>query len=394
MKMIIRNRIVSFILIAATSISTTHGAIDEPTSEDVPIRLSTRKPLTKTDKWELHDPPEVLQKQASYRPQPGTVYQGQDQHQISSPRLEIIEPPNKSYIAGTYFLVKLKVHVLPSAEESFQRAYERDGHACLSLDDGPYHCWDFENAQIFYAHATDGNHTLTARLYKDGSIQNKTTSEKISFTIVHDPEFEEGAEFHTQSMTVRKNDIEETDDGSEEEEEAVEVSYPAVQIISPKDRVSYSGTRIGLKTFFEPEKPELFRRYFQYGFTCFNVDFATAYACYPLFQNNNDPFILGLDIGMHNIEAQLINPETGDLLRDSSTGTSIFFMAGESNEGANFVADINVRGKLHKVPIVQGGSIIEQAKNLCSSVGLIENIDCIEPVSGHLKLVAKQNGFF
>ncbi len=392
--MITRNRkVVSLVVIALLGISTSYGAIDEPTSEDVPIRLSTRKPLTKSNKWELHEPPEVLEEQAKYRPPPGTAYQGGQHHVSSSVRLQIVDPPNKSYIAGTHFIVKLKVHVPPSVEKSFQKAYERDGHACLSLDDGPYHCWNFENAQMFFAQATDGEHTLTAKLYRDGSLQHETTSEQISFTVVHNPEFEDGANFHKQTMTVKRRDVEdEEDDG--EEGEAVEVAYPTVQIINPEDRVSYSGTRVGLKTLLVPEPPKLFRKYFQHGFTCFNVDFATAHACYPLFQNNTNPFILGLDIGMHSIEALLINPQTGDLLKGSSRGRKIFFMAGESNEGAHFVANINVRGKLHKVPMVQGGSIIEQAKSLCSSVGLVESIDCIEPVSEHIKLVADQNGFF
>ena len=107
-----------------------------------------------------------------------------------------------------------------------------------------------------------------------------------------------------------------------------------------------------------------------------------------------DPFILNLKIGMHTIEALLINPQTGNLLKDSSRGKKVFFMAGDSNEGAHFVADINVRGMLHKVPMVQGGSIVEQARSLCSSVGLVDSIDCIEPLAGHLRSVADRHGFF
>jgi hypothetical protein len=391
----VRSSIILITLILSSSYSNAHGAIDGPSSEDAPIRLSSKtKPITTPHEWKLHDPPEVTEKESQYRPLPDASTQLNNQAQKgihADARLEIVEPPNKSYIAGKNFLVKLKVNLPQSAEESFKKAYEGDGHACLSLDEGPFHCWNFDNAKMFYTEATDGNHTLIAKLYKDGTLQDETSSEKISFTMVHNPEFIEGdLDLHSQNMINRESEKDET---ILEEEDGVEVTYPVVQIMNPLHRVSYSGTDIGIRTLLEPINPKLFEKFFQNGFSCFNVDFATAYACYPLFQDNAHPFVLGMNVGMHALEASLLNPETGNLLKDSSTGRHIFFMAGQSNKGAHFVADINIRGKLHKVPLVQGGSILAQAKSLCSSVGLTGNVDCIEPVLQHLTVVADQHGF-
>ena len=141
---------------------------------------------------------------------------------------------------------------------------------------------------------------------------------------------------------------------------------------------------IGFKTRLNPINPHLFEKYFQNSYTCFKVDFATASACYSIFNYNTDPFILGLNIGMHTIEASLVNPETGDLLQNSSSGRQTFFMAGTSNIGADFVVDVNIRGKLHRVPMLQGGSIQKQSKYLCASVGTGGNVDCIEQIQQYL----------
>jgi len=366
-------------------VSLVEGSIDEPNYADAPIRLSRPKPVTKPHHWDLYAPVEEVTRQSQDQPSPAVA---EPTHQSNRPqhdaRLEILEPPDKSFIAGKTFIVKLDIHVQPSTEALFKKAYEHDGHLCVSVDEGPYHCWNLDNAQILFNEVTDGNHTLNAKLYKDGKLQHETSSSEISFTMVHNPEFDDEIKFHNQNITSQ-DDVPVVDEEYNQEEGA-QVSFPVVEVLSPKDRVSYTGNHIGIKTLLKPSDPEQFKKYFENSFTCINIDLATVHACYPIFDEYNDPLILGLNNGMHTMQASLMNPETGDLL-DDSIHNNIFFMAGNANEGAHFVADINIRGKLHKVPIVQGGSLVEQAKYLCTSVGLTGSLDCLDPVYKHLTQV-------
>jgi hypothetical protein len=164
-------------------------------------------------------------------------------------------------------------------------------------------------------------------------------------------------------------------------------------MISPREKVSYNGTVMILRPLLMPSDPEQFEKFFKFAFNCFNLDLSTAHACFRIFNDLGDPFVLGLDGGMHTIEASLAHPNTGELLDGSSEGTKMFFMTGNDDEAALFVADINIRGKVHNIPLVKGGCIVAQTKTFCASVGLEDNSLCLNPVYDHLKEIASQYGF-
>jgi hypothetical protein len=71
----------------------------------------------------------------------------------------------------------------------------------------------------------------------------------------------------------------------------------------------------------------------------------------------------------------------------------VFFMAGDDNMGAAFTAEMNLRGKLHRIPVVMGGCISQQSKSLCRAIGLENNDVCVAPVFEHLRMIASQVGF-
>lgn len=443
-KAIIHIILTIWVLVWCLAVVVTNGEINGP-ADDAPIRLSTTKkskPITTPHHWKLHDPPSEIKyertgsslpplqnqvvKQETRRSAGGAETtrmhhhhhhhdssnhhdeeeeEHNDSFSSSSPiKIEIIEPPNSSYIAGQNFFVKIKIRVRPSDEQSFRKEYspENEGHICLSLDDGLFHCWSLESANILYSQVTDGEHNLVAMLYKDGSLQNETRSEEIMFTMVHDPQFLEEEDDDDNSTAIRHLHHQSTrrlnlEDGtiSEDGEDAndvggVDVSYPVVQIINPAHQVSYTGTKISIETLVEePQNPELFQKYFKYSFTCFNIDSATAYACFSLFhKSSSNLLVIGLSIGMHTIVATLSNPETRDILEDSSSLLQTFFMAGEDDVGAYAVADVNIKGIEHKIPLVEGSSIMKHAKHLCFMTGSRTSDDCIEPVVRHLQKYA------
>ena len=83
---------------------------------------------------------------------------------------------------------------------------------------------------------------------------------------------------------------------------------------------------------------------------------------------------------MHTIQAALSHPSNGNLLLESSVGTKMFFVSGNSNEAAAFTADVNIRGNMYRIPIVHGGSIASQTYAFCHDIGLEKNDSCTQLV--------------
>ena len=174
----------------------------------------------------------------------------------------------------------------------------------------------------------------------------------------------------------------------------MKVDFPIVQMISPREKVSYAGTILTLRPLLTPPDPEQFEKFFKVAFNCFILDISTAHACFRVFNNLGNPFVLGLDGGMHTIEASLAHPSTGELLEGSSEGTKLFFMTGKDDEELLFAANVNIRGNVHNIPLAKGGCIVAQTKSFCASVGLETNSLCLNPpVHDHLKERANQYHF-
>lgn len=347
------------------------GAIKSPVTQETPIRL------TKSPSRTSGAPPP---KQDS-------------SNSVKQIQLGIKEPPNGSFIGGTTVYVTLNLMV-DMDEQEFRKEY-KDARVCLSLDESNWFCWAFDS-KIMLSNTVDGTHTLQARLYHKGKLLDRSSSDVITFTTVSDPTIEESHDYHNQEMPEWHADIEDAvldlDEIDTVDEEGTEVSFPTVQLLTPMDKVSYSGTDVMIDTLVEPENPKQFNIFFRHAYTCFNIDMGTAHFCSPLFQDDK-PIVVGLDIGFHTIEASLSNPETGDVLEDSSSQI-VFFMAGTNNEGAAFTAEMNLRGKLNRIPVVKGGCITQQAISLCRSIRQEHNRACFSPVFDHLRMIASQVGFF
>ena len=362
-----------------------NGAITAPNSK-TPIRLSStseEKVTTTQHRWNLqqNQPVSASSNRRLY------INDLEENEVDNNPDaiVNIVEPPNESFLAGGNFYVA--VQIVPENETAFRQKYLQngDGRLCLSLDEAPYHCWPIDNAKIFFSQAIEGSHSIVAKLFKGGELQHTTKSKTTTFTIVYNPklEVESGTQFYSQIQA---------EDEENEEDELVDVTFPVLRVVSPAEKVSYSGNSITFASILQPLDPNQFKTYFSKAFTCLKVDAATAHSCFPIFGAKLDPLVLDLETGMHTIEAVLSHPQTGDLLEGSSLGPRIFFIAGVSNEAALFTAEVNINGQIHVIPIVKGGSIFEQTKALCFNVGLHNDTACSNQVLEYLKSAAEQRG--
>jgi len=318
----------------------------------------------------------------------------QNETKNTNAKLNILEPPMDSILAGSNF--KVSVQVLAENQDDFTDAYEKssDGKICISLDDSPFHCgWSAIDGNIFFSNAIEGSHTIVAMLYNNGTLHNESRSETISFTTVQNPDIDSDDDDEDSSLSldgISNQKVKNSSNG-----EVVNVKVPTVQIDSPADKVTYPGTSVTIRNIVDPPEPELFERYFKHSFICINIDAATAHSCFAAFGDTNPPFVIGLDPGLHSIEAALSHPESGDLLFQTSSSTKIFYVAGELNEAAYIVGEAAVDGATRFIPVAKGGSLSAQADGFCSSIGLKEDISCTGSVFHHLSKAwrAKELGF-
>jgi len=415
----------------------TSAAVIGPNLVDIPIRLADANIIT-NDLITKTYPQEAFQKQNYYKLQESTsmnrplsksserteLYSTTtdegNRNTMNQNRVVITEPSTGDLLEGNKFVIGLKIQ--STNETQFRETYieNKEGRICLSLDQSPYVCWP-PIGRMFFTQATEGEHEIVATLWRNGLLEESTTSERISFTTIFNPKIiqEEShdkvkPQHSLESHSYRTNDNMRRDNVMENRSnpsnDVVNVTYPIVHITSPLRKVSYPGESL----FFDYDLPitenqGLFKKYFQTAFVCINVDIATAFSCFPIFGLSNNtttttttnqasstiPWLVGLSKGMHTIEAMLSHPETGDLLPASSSGTIMFFMAGAENEGAAFIGSINIRGKRYDIPIMRGGCLEAQTQAFCRSIAGLSDLHqaCMDPVLSHLQEVAVQVGF-
>ena len=292
-------------------------------------------------------------------------------------KLKVLEPPAKSIVVGPSFLVSIEIE--PENMEDFSSVYEAEGaggKVCVSLDDELFYCWPALGGRILFSEALEGSHTLVAMLYKDGELREESSSGVVTFRTLNDPKVGESDLPKSASRDDNRQEKNATD-------EQVDVSYPVVEMVSPKHGVTYPGTSIILQTVVEPSNLELFQKHFQYAFSCVSVDIATAYSCFAIYGDKSPPVILGLESGIHIIEAALSHPENGGILFDSkSRGT--FYTAGASNQDAFVSINVTVDGYVREIPMMRDGDLLAQTNEFCASINMDEKAMCQDSIHERL----------
>ena len=294
-------------------------------------------------------------------------------------RLNITEPPPNSFVMGETLSVAIDIQ--PYNKNDFLSVYENsiDAKVCVSLDSNPYLCWPALTGRIFFSGTSEGKHKLEAMLYNDGELKKESRS-ATSFTTVHD-HGDTIVAGQDEQVTGKPNLEEDPTTG-----EQIHVEFPAVKISSPAANVTYPGTSVSISTVIEPTDAALFELYFKKAFVCVNIDSSSAYSCFSIFGEDKyaPPLVRGLDNGPHIIKAGLSHPETGEILLDSFSQVSTFFTAGELNEAASIAVEVNVSGRKHIIPMVEGSNFDAQTAAFCTDVQMAKNPSCTERIKAKL----------
>jgi len=123
------------------------------------------------------------------------------------------------------------------------------------------------------------------------------------------------------------------------------------------------------------EDRQTFEDYFRYQFTCYNLDAATAHACWSIYGENSTPYVDSLEPGLHTLEGVITHPETTKGIVETSTPMRTFYTAGDNNEAASIVVEIEVDTEITTIPVAAGADAHNQGFYFCGLRG-IEDESC------------------
>ena len=197
--------------------------------------------------------------------------------------VSILDPPNKSTIAGSSF--DLRVQIDPVNSEVFMESYNNsNSRVCVSLDGSPYSCWPVFGGKIRYINAVDGPHSIHAVLMKKGVIIPESITESVQFTTVESPEIEDENEEESSALE---------EEGEDGESKRVQLSMPQLILQVPPEKVTLPGSAVQLvsRVDLAGGDIEVFEEHFKHQFVCYNVDATTAHACWSLLDESTVPFV-------------------------------------------------------------------------------------------------------
>jgi hypothetical protein len=102
-------------------------------------------------------------------------------------------------------------------------------------------------------------------------------------------------------------------------------SIPAVSLTFPEELSIVEDSKFDVDADIEVDEADAaeFQAKFRRQFMCFSLDSA-PYICYPVFGLTTKPRFVGLEDGVHTLEARLTDPVTGRLRENSSSGIRVF----------------------------------------------------------------------
>lgn len=154
--------------------------------------------------------------------------------------------------------------------------------------------------------------------------------------------------------------------------EQITLDMPFIEVVTPLEKVTLPGSKAEFVSNIQTTDSEKFEEYFKHQFLCFNVDASSAHACWPVFSNGTKPFVAALNPGLHTVEAVLTHPETRQGIEETQTEFRTFFTAGDDNESAAVVAQVEVDEVMYDIPVANGGNAETQGFFFCGSKGITD----------------------
>ena len=134
--------------------------------------------------------------------------------------------------------------------------------------------------------------------------------------------------------------------------------------------VTIPGNAVQIVSKVSSNQPELFNKYFQHQYACYNIDAGTASSCWPLLESHSIPYFTNLEPGLHTVEGIITHPETNEGIEATTTESRTFYTSGPNNEAAAVMVEIEVDHENHYMPVCRGSDARNQGFYFCGSRGI------------------------
>ena len=271
---------------------------------------------------------------------------------------------------GPSFAVRIEINVADSDQDRFKEVYEHT-FLCLSLDYHPSACYPMFHEIPIRFKAEKGVHTIHAHVTdpKTGDMVEDSRSDAITFRLGPQEVPQLSGPFP--GTEVAKPEEPEPDD----EAEQVQIGIPSLSVEYPAETDSIPDDRFDVIASVEAPDPEAFQTHFKAGLIAVSLD-GDHYACFPVVDAKFYPRFMNVDGGVHFLVAQLVHPQSFELIPETSSGPRTFQSrprpVARKPHSVDLVIDqrrLTFKGETHK-------SRATDAMNFCHSRNVFE-IDCV-----------------
>ena len=250
----------------------------------------------------------------------GESYSSGAEHKDGPVELEvkILEPRNGQVLpADPAFEVRVELNLVQGRTEVLLNSHA-DSSLCISLDQAPSACWPLFSKQQVRFKAEAGLHTIYAYFTDPvtGDMAENSRSSTVTFRL--GPSDAPRLQQPPPQMQVELPNAE-----NEPEPEQVEIAIPGINLMFPSDQDVIPDDRFDVLLAVTSPDIKEFQTHFKGGWVAVSLD-GNHYACFPIVDAQFYPRFLNVPGGVHFLEAQLVHPQTFELISETSSGPTTF----------------------------------------------------------------------
>jgi hypothetical protein len=285
---------------------------------------------------------------------------------ITSPRMGQVLPDEQT------FQVTVEIGLESEEYQGVFKEVYKDSFLCLSLDMGPSACYPLFFEIPIRMKADKGVHTIHAHIThpETGDLDEDTRSDTITFRL--GPQDVPRLGKPPPGMEI---DIPKGEEDGEKEQEKVQLGLPMISVDFPGERDSIPDDRFDVVASVSAPEPEMFNKHFVNGLIGVSLD-GGHYACFPVVDAKYYPRFMNVDGGVHFLEAQLVHPNSKELIADTSSGPRTFQSRPRASARRSYNVDIVVDQNKHTFVASHHKARGTEALNFCKSHNVFSQ-DCV-----------------
>ena len=232
--------------------------------------------------------------------------------------VKILEPRNGQVLPeDPSFEVRVELNLVQGRTEVLLDTHA-ESSLCISLDQAPSACWPLFSQEQVRFKAEAGLHTIYAYFTDPatGDMAENSRSSTVTFRLG-------ASDAPRLQQPPPQMQVELPNAENEPEPEQVEIAIPGINLMFPTDQDVIPDDRFDVLLSITSPDIQGFQTHFKGGWVAVSLD-GNHYACFPIVDAKFYPRFLNVPGGVHFLEAQLVHPQTFELISETSSGPTTF----------------------------------------------------------------------